>query len=468
LQAVFGGRAVATPGAVKMLEAAHRVHGELPWARLFEPAIALAEAGFRVSPRLHDLLVSDPLLRQDALARAFYFDAQGRAWPVGHRLRNPALAAVLRRIARSGSAGLHAGPVAADIVQRVQAHGTPGRLSADDLRDYTPRRREPICTLWRTVYRICGFPPPSSGHLAIMQILGLLDLLGQAGPPAPALQEGIPGADWLHAYLEAARLAYADRALYVADPDFTDAPGGDWRSLLDGAYLRQRAALIGPRSMGTAAAGQPARWPTAYAPMPEQPEHGTSHVSVVDRLGRAVAMTTTIEAGFGARLMSDGGTGLPGGFLLNNQMTDFSLLPADAQGRPIANRIQGGKRPRSSMSPTLVFDAREAAFPGRFLMTLGSPGGPVIIHFTAKTLLGVLAWGLDAQRAIDLPNFGTLGGPVLMERKAFPAATLQSLRDRGHRVIEVDLTSGLQAIQRSDGGWAGGADPRREGVVRGD
>ena len=259
-------------------------------------------------------------------------------------------------------------------------------------------------------------------------------------------------------------MAYADRAQFVADPDFASPPGGDWRTLLDPAYLAQRAALIGPRSMGAALPGQPGTVRVAYAPMPEQVEHGTSHISVVDAQGRAVAMTTTIEAAFGARLLADGGTGLPGGYLLNNQMTDFSLAPADAQGRPIANRIEPGKRPRSSMSPTLVFDRRD----NRLLMTLGSPGGPVIIHFTAKTLLGALQWGLDVQRAIDLPNFGTLGGPVFLERGQFPAATLQALRERGHSVVEFDLTSGLQAIQRTPTGWYGGADPRREGIVRGD
>ncbi|MDP3615736.1 MAG: gamma-glutamyltransferase, partial [Rubrivivax sp.] len=198
--------------------------------------------------------------------------------------------------------------------------------------------------------------------------------------------------------------------------------------------------------------------------MPEQPEHGTSHISVVDTQGRAVAMTTTIEAAFGARLMANGGNGLPGGFLLNNQMTDFSVTPFDAQGRPVANRIQPGKRPRSSMSPTLVFDSRD----GRLLMTLGSPGGPVIIHFTAKTLIGTLQWGLNPQAAIDLPNFGSLNGPTLLEKGRFPAATLADLLERGHRVVEMELTSGLQAIQRTPAGWAGGADPRREGEVRGE
>ena len=473
-QAVFGGRAVATPGAVKMLEAAHARLGRLPWARLFEPAIALAEGGFAVSPRLHGLLDSDALLRQDAAARAYFYGPDGRALPVGHRLKNPALGAVLRAIALDGSAALHSGPIAADMVARVRGHKVPGRLSLADLAGYTPQVRKPICTDWQAVYRVCGFPPPASGHLAIMQILGLLaatDGPGPAQPSAPgpvlALQGGIPNPDWLHRYTEASRLAYADRGQFVADPDFVSPPGGDWRTLLDPAYLAQRAALIGPRSMGTAPAGQPGAVQTAYAPMPEQIEHGTSHISVIDDQGRAVAMTTTIEAAFGARLLADGGSGLAGGYLLNNQMTDFSLAPADAQGRPIANRVQPGKRPRSSMSPTLVFDSRGPG-PGRLLMTLGSPGGPVIIHFTAKTLLGSLQWGLDVQRAIDLPNFGTLGGPVFLERGQFPAATLQALRERGHTVVEFDLTSGLQAIQRTATGWYGGADPRREGIVRGD
>jgi gamma-glutamyltranspeptidase/glutathione hydrolase len=347
------------------------------------------------------------------------------------------------------------------MAARVRGHAVPGRLTEADLAAYTPRQREPMCTLWLTVYRVCGFPPPSSGHLAVMQILGMLERLPASATP---LLDGVPGPDWLHSYTEASRLAYADRAQYVADPDFVGAPGGDWQRLLDSGYLGQRAKLIGPMSMKAAMPGRPAGTTIGWAAMPEQPEHGTSHISVVDGQGRAVAMTTTIEAVFGAHVMADGGTGLPGGYLLNNQMTDFSLSPADAQGRPVANRVQAGKRPRSSMSPTLVFDARS----GQLLMTLGSPGGPAIIHFTAKTLVGTLQWGLDAQRAIDLPNFGSFNGPTALEGGRFPPATLQALRERGHAVVETDLPSGLQAIQRTPRGWYGGADPRREGVVMGD
>ncbi len=460
--ALVGGRAVGVPGAVRMLEAAHRQHGHLPWARLLEPAITLAEQGFPVSPRLHTLLLADTALRQDPQARAYFYRSDGQPHAVGHRLRNPALAEILRGIAARGSAALHNGPVASDMVARVRGHaGNPGRLTEADLAGYAPRQREPMCTEWKAKYRVCGFPPPSSGHLAVMQILGLLERLPAVAQP---LVDGVPGADWLHLYSEAARLAFADRALYVADPDFVAAPGGDWRTLLDSNYLRQRAALIGPQHMQRAPPGQPGPLPSARAPMPSQPEYGTSHISIVDGQGRAVAMTSTIEAGFGAHLMADGGSGKPGGYLLNNQLTDFSFAPADAEGRAVANRVQPGKRPRSSMSPTLVFDLRD----GRLLMTLGSPLGAAIIHLTAKTLIGTLVWGLDAQQAINLPNFGNFDGPTVLEAGRFAPATLAALRARGDTVVESDIASGLQAIQRTPDGWFGGADPRREGVVRGE
>ena len=461
LQAVVGGRSVGVPGAVRMLEVAHRQHGRLPWARLLQPAIALAEGGFEVSARLHTQLKGDAALRADAQAGAYFYQTDGQPLAIGHRLRNPALAAVLRRIAAEGSAGLHQGPVAADIVRRVRGHaGNPGLLSEADLAGYTALQREPICSDWLLIYRVCGMPPPSSGHLTLMQILGLLERLPASAAP---LRDGVPSTDWLHQYAEASRLAFADRALYIADPAFVSPPAKAWTSLLDDAYLRQRAALVGQRSMGVAKPGTPGSERSAWAPQPEQPEYGTSHISIVDGEGRALAMTTTIEAVFGARLMSDGGSGLAGGFMLNNELTDFSLAPADASGRLIANRLQPGKRPRSSMSPTLVFDRRD----GRLLMSLGSPGGPAIIHFTAKTLIGTLHWGLDAQRAIDLPNFGSFNGPTLLETGRFPAVTVEALKARGHAVVQTDLTSGLQALQRTATGWFGGADPRREGVVMG-
>ncbi|WP_312937198.1 gamma-glutamyltransferase family protein [Stutzerimonas nitrititolerans] len=460
-QAVIGGRSVGVPGAVRMLEQAHREHGKLPWKSLFQTAIRLADDGFPVSPRLHGLLQKDPALRDDPQAAAFYYQADGNPWPVGHRLRNPALATLLREIAEHGSAAFYQGENAEALVQQVNRHpSNPGRLSLSDLDSYQPRQRDAICTLWQQRYRVCGFPPPSSGHIAQMQILGLLEQLG----PLPPLEQGLPSTDFLHRYTEAARLAYADRAQYLADPDFTPAPGGDWNTLLAPGYLKQRASLIGPTSMGTAKPGNPGPLPLAFAPQPEQPEYGTSHISIVDADGNALAMTTSIEQAFGSRLLNDGGTGLPGGYLLNNELTDFAFEPRDAQGKPVANRVEPGKRPRSSMSPTLVFEADS----GRLLASVGSPGGAAIIHFTAKTLLGMYGWGLDAQRAIDLPNFASYNGPTMLEAGRFPRSSLKALEARGHEVRESEMTSGLQAIQRTASGWFGGADPRREGLVMGE
>jgi gamma-glutamyltranspeptidase/glutathione hydrolase len=489
--AVFGGRAVATPGALAMLEAVHQRHGRLPWAQLFAPAIALCDSGFPLGARLHALLLRDPLLRRDAQARAYFYRADDSPHPVGHRLKNPALAAVLRAVAAGGSAAFHRGPIAADLVARVRGHAVPGSLSLDDMAAYTPLQRLPLCADWQDL-RVCGFPPPSSGQIATLQILGLLQAVPASGPGAvaagsgePPGADGAPGADWLHLYFEASRLAYADRAQFVADPAFVPAPAGDWASLFDRAYLQERAALIGTRRMPTVSAGQPGGKRSAFAPMPDQPEHGTSHLSIVDAAGHAVALTTSIEAAFGARLMADGGSGLPGGYLLNNQMTDFSFQPSDAQGRPVANRIEPGKRPRSSMAPTLVFSrpngqggptpetdragqTGQTARQGCLLMVLGSPGGPVIPHFIAHSLLGSLAWGRDLQRAFELPHFAHLGGPALLEAGRFAPATVQALRARGHGVVETELTSGLHGLQRSAAGWLGAADPRREGTVRGE
>lgn len=462
--AVQSGHSVGVPGAVRMLEVAHRQHGRLPWAQLLAPAITLAEQGFRVSPRLHALLQADPHLKKDPLALRFFYQTNGQAWPVGHVLRNPEYAHVLRRIADQGSRALHEGPVAAAIVARTARAPRPGTLSLQDLKNYQPKERDALCfdhTAASRAYRICGFPPPSSGQIAIGQILGML---GHTQAEGPELAGGLPSPDFLHRYTQASRLAFADRAQFVADPDFVKAPAGDWRSLLAPDYLRERSQLIGTQAMKTAPAGQPGGRTTSFAPMPTQTEYGTSHISVVDAQGRAVAMTTTIEAAFGSRRMVSTDPSRPGGFLLNNELTDFSLAPADAQGRPIANRVEPGKRPRSSMSPTLVLDKAT----GQLLMSGGSPGGALIIHYTAKLLTGTLHWGLNAQQAIDLPNFGTLNGPTLLEGPGFPAATRDALKARGHEVREIDMTSGLQAIERTPSGWFGGADPRREGVVLGD
>jgi gamma-glutamyltranspeptidase / glutathione hydrolase len=464
--AVTGGRSVGTPGAVRMLEAVHRLHGRLQWSRLFDPAISLAENGFVVGPRLAGLLrgADARALRDDPRAAAYFFDADWVPVAAGERLRNPAFAAVLRRLALEGSAALHTGPVAADIVRRVRQHPrNPGRLAEADLAGYRPRQRDPLCTPWRLTHVVCGFPPPSSGHLTTMQILGLLDRWPEA--PAP-LRGGLPSPAFLHRYAETARLAFADRALYIADPDFAKPPAGRWESLLDETYLSSRAALLSDHgSIGIATAGVPGRAAgTSLAPAAEQVEHGTSHISIVDAEGHAVAMTTTVEAAFGSRVMSDGGTGLAGGFLLNNQLTDFAFVPRDSAGRPVANRVQPGKRPRSSMGPTMVFDQPS----GRLRLVMGSPGGAAIIHYNAKTLLGALAWGLSPQQAVDLPNFANDNGATRLESSRFPLTTQDALRARGQRVVEQDLTSGSQLLLRVDGGWLGGADRRREGTVVGD
>lgn len=461
--AVVGGRSVGVPGTVRMLEMAHAQHGRLRWAALFEPAIRLAETGFPVSPRLHAMLQADAHLRKDPTAAAFFYQPDGTPWPVGHRLKNPELAEVLRRLARDGSRALHEGEIAQAIVAKVQGHpGNPGRMTLADLAGYHAKAREAIChdhTAGSRRWKICGFPPPSSGAIAVGQILGLMARTGAAQEPL-ATDTGLPSADWLHTYMEASRLAFADRAQYLGDPDFVPAPGGDWRSLLDPAYLDARARLIHAQRAPTAPAGVPGPVRTSFAPMAEQIEYGTSHISIVDAEGRAVSMTTTIEDAFGARQMVRG-------FLLNNELSDFSFAPADAAGRPVANRVEPGKRPRSSMAPTLVFDAE-----GRLAASAGSPGGALIIHYTARTLHGLLQWRLDPQAAIDLPNFGTTGGPVVLEKGRFPAPVIEALKARGHEVREQDMTSGLQAIARGtqDGRtiWRGGADPRREGVVLGD
>lgn len=465
MEAVLGGRSVGVPGALRMLYMAQREHGKLPWKNLFTPAIRLAHDGFAISPRMADLLASETALKSDPAALAYFYDHQGQAWPAGHVLRNPELASVLQAIARHGPNALMRGEVAQALVHTVRSHTNAGKIAMDDLARYTPLRRKPLCfdhTVAARIYRVCGMPPPSSGTLAIGQILGMLQSTANTDP---ALEQAVPTASWLHRYTEAARLAFADRAQYVADPAFVAAPARDWASLLDPGYLAERAHAINSTTrMMQAPPGQPGVAALNFAPMGAQIEHGTSHISIIDAFGNALAMTTTIEDAWGSRLMVNRGRGLIGGFLLNNQLTDFSFEPIGADGTLIANRVQPGKRPRSSMSPVLVFDKVNH----QLVLTAGSPGGAMIIHFTAKALLGVLDWGLNPQQAIDLPNFGTLGGPLFLEQGRFPASVIAALQAIGHSVQEIPLTSGLQAIQRIPAGYYGGADSRREGLVLGD
>jgi gamma-glutamyltranspeptidase / glutathione hydrolase len=494
-EAVVGGRSVGVPGTVRMLEDAHKQHGKLPWAALFTPAISLAEGGFNVSARLHTLLAAEPHLEKDPVAAAYFYDPQGQAWPVGHLLKNPELAVVLRRIASEGAKALNQGEIAQAIVRKVQSHPTnPGSLSLADLANYQTKKREPLCTDYAAAgnaYMLCGMPPPSSGAIAVAQILGILARTNAAAlrpdllmdrtriqcvtTPCPGdlagvgTQQGyIPQPEWLHFYAEASRLAFADRAQYLGDPDFVPAPGGNWLSMVAPSYLAERAQLIKATSMPAAKPGNPGGAKISFGMPAEQPEYGTSHISIIDGYGNAVSMTTTIEDAFGARQMVSTSSARSGGFLLNNELTDFNFAPNDAAGLPTANRVQPGKRPRSSMSPTLVFDKAT----GQVLMSSGSPGGALIIHYNAKTLYAMLNWGFDAQQAINLPNFGITspapGAPLQLEEKRFSAATVEALKAKGHSLRELNMTSGLQTIQRTHSGFFGGADPRREGIVLGD
>ncbi len=474
-EGVVGGRSVGVPGTVRMLEVAHKQHGKLQWAKLFEPAIALAEGGFNISPRLNTLVKADAHLKKDPTARAYFFKSDGDARDVGVNLRNQPFADVLKSIAARGSKAMHEGPIAQAIVDKVQKHpDNPGKLTMADMATYQPKKREALCTDYSAKgkdYRLCGFPPPSSGAIAVGQILGILNNTDAATLAPEASPDGkgvVPAAQWLHLYTEASRLAFADRAQYVGDPDFVPAPdgqlGGNWASMLAPAYLAERAKLIGDQSMTTGQPGSPSGAKIAFGMPAEQPEYGTSHISIIDGYGNALSMTTTIEDAFGARQMvNPSGVGA-GGFLLNNELTDFNYAPNDTAGKPTANRVQPGKRPRSSMSPTLVFDKAT----GQVVMSGGSPGGALIIHYTAKTLYGVLNWGLNTQQAINLPNFAATGTPTQLEEKRFAPATVDALKARGHEVRELAMTSGLQAIERTPSGLFGGADPRREGVVRGD
>jgi gamma-glutamyltranspeptidase/glutathione hydrolase len=443
MRAVASGRSVGVPGVLRMLELAHRRHGKLPWAQLFAPAIRLAEGGFPISPRLHGLLERDKLLRLDAGASRLWYLEDGSAKPVGTKLVNAEYAALLREIAERGADAFYKGEIAGDIVRAVRAH-EGGDMTLDDLARYAAKEREPLCGAYRS-YRICGMGPPSAGVVSVLQILGMLERTGfaRAAPES---------ADALHLFIEAARLAYADRTRFIADPDFIRVPV---QGLLAADYLDRRARLIGERALRDAPAGEPAGAP-AVALVPDTERHGTSHFSIVDASGDAVAMTSTIENAFGSRI-------LVRGFLLNNELTDFSFVPS-ARGLPAANRVEAGKRPRSSMSPTFVFSPD-----GALRMALGSPGGPLIVDYVAKTLIGTLDWRLDAQAAISLPNFAGIENSALIERGSRDASLLgDALASRGHALRFVPLTSGVQAIERVPNGWRGAVDPRREGVARGE
>jgi gamma-glutamyltranspeptidase/glutathione hydrolase len=454
---VVGGRSVGAPGVLRMLELAHRQHGKLAWKTLFEPAIRLSEQGFAVSARLNGLLTWDQYIRKDPTAAKYFYDAGMKPWPVGHILKNPALASTLREIAEGGADAFYTGHIARDIAAKVASHPTnPGKLTALDIAGYRPKLRPPVCSDYRT-WTVCGMPPPSSGGIAIAQMLGILETRDMK-KYAPT--NGVPGVDAVHLFTEAGRLAYADRNRYAADTDFVPLPGRGVPGLIDKNYLTKRAALIGEKSMGEAPAGNPPGMEVAWGTDTAIDNPSTSHMVVVDSHGAGLSMTTTVEDAFGSRQMVDG-------FILNNQLTDFSFDSVDKDG-PIANRVQAGKRPRSAMSPTIVFDKAT----GKLVLAVGSPGGPAIINYVAKVLVGTLDWGLNVQQAVALPNFGSRNGPTELEERRFPQATIDALKARGHTVRLTEQNSGLHGIERlsvhGEDFWFGGADPRREGVAKGD
>lgn len=469
------GRSIGTPGVVQLLETAHGDAGKLPWKDLFAPAIQLAGDGFRISPRLAQAIeLSAPALARDPETRGYFLDDSGRARPAGTQLANPALAQTLQAIADGGAAAFYTGALAQDIVDEVaDTTGgiTPGAMTLEDLAGYRAMKRAPICTGYRD-YQVCGMGPPSSGGIAIAQILGILEHFDLAAdrPTAMDRDGGKPTVAGVHLISEAERLAYADRDQYIADTDFVPLPGGSTAALLDPAYLQQRASLINPtRTLGTAS---PGTFPGSFGTAAPAPEHGTTQLTIVDGAGNVVTMTSTIESDFGSFHMTRGG------FLLNNQLTDFSTEPADGQGHPIANRVAGGKRPRSSMSPTLVF--RQAG--GQrddFVLATGSPGGATILQYVAKTLIGVLDWGMDAQQATSMVDFGAANAPVTNVGGEHPNVDgvhdplVTGLAALGHLVNTGTQTSGLGTIvvrssARGERSYEGGADPRREGIVLGD
>ena len=448
-EAVVGGRAVGTPGTVALLARLYQEHGKLTWAELFGPAIRLAQDGFVVGLRLAQMLAGTRAerLRTYAAARDYFFP-DGRPLQAGTRKTNPAFAETLVAIAERGPAAFYTGPIAEDIVEAVRtAPGNPGRLSLADLAAYDIVRRTPVCHGYRS-YRICGMGPPSSGGLTVGQILGMLshfDLPGM-GPRDPR--------SW-HLIAEASKLAFADRNRYMADSDFSPVPEA---GLLDPDYLAMRARLIreGTSILLPVVHGlPPGVTRPGNAPDPTNGRPGTSHISIVDDAGNAISMTTTIEGAFGSQLMVHG-------FLLNNELTDFSFRPS-RDGAPVANRVEPRKRPRSSMAPSLVFNAD-----GSLRLVIGSPGGSRIIGYVAKTLVAALDWGMDIQEAIDLGHLVNRNGATDLEAGTEAARLAPALQALGHTVRIRDLNSGLHGIERVDGELRGGADPRREGIARGD
>lgn len=444
--AVVGGLSVGVPGVLRMLEMVHAEHGRLPWKDLFEPTILLARFGFPVSDRLNDLSANDEDLKVFDNTADYFFDDTGAPHAVGALLTNPELADTLQQIADNGADAFYKGPIAEDIARTARtAKRNPGGMVAADLADYEAVKRAPVCLPYRD-WLVCGMPPPSSGGITTLQILGLLQEFDLA-----AVKPG--SAQSVHLVAEASKLAFADRNVYLADPDFFPPPPG----MLDPDYLKSRAALISPtKAMAPAEPGMPGIG-IGLNLAPDDAEKGlsTTHFSIIDSGGNAVSMTSSIETQFGSRLMVRG-------FLLNNQLTDFSFEP-ERNGAPVANSPEPGKRPRSSMAPTLVFDQT-----GKVVLAIGSPGGSSIIGYVAKSLIGALDWNLNVQQTIDLPHFLNKNGWTHLEEGTALVRLKPALEQMGHEIYVRKMTSGLQGVAATDAGFEGGADPRREGVAMGE
>ncbi|OUR75293.1 gamma-glutamyltransferase [Alphaproteobacteria bacterium 46_93_T64] len=444
-EAVVGGKSVGVPGALAMLEKAHKERGQLPWKSLFDAAIVHSKNGFAISPRLHFLLNRDKYLKTKSAAATYFYNTDGTAKEVGTILKNPELAATFRDIAANGAKALYEGSIASKIVQAVKSDiENSGVLTLADMKNYVAKKRMPVCAPYHG-YKVCGMGPPTSGGVTSLQILKLLEKQNLSTISAGS-------ANAINLISEASALAFADRGLYLADKDFVDVPVD---ALLSPTYIKRRSALIRAGETHVPyTAGDPAKQASTLMPDNAIELPSTSHFSIVDANGNAVSMTTSVENVFGSRLMA-------GGFILNNQLTDFSFRPSK-DGVLVNNRIQAGKRPRSSMSPTLVLNADDT-----LNMAIGSPGGSRIIGFVTKTIIGVLDWGLDMQSAINLPHHINRNGTLDLEKDTAIADHKTALEAMGYKVKIRTLNSGLHGIRVTAQGLQGGADPRREGVVLG-
>jgi len=445
--AIPGGLSVGIPGVIKMLWLAHQKYGKLPWAKLFEPAIKLSDDGFPVGPKLARTIKNFTRGANMPDIKAHFYHPDGTPLAEGEIYKSPDYAATLRKIAMEGPDGFYKGEIAQAIVDKVQqAPRQQGGMTLADLENYQAKERAPVCGDYRE-YRLCSMGPPSSGGVAVLQILGML----QRFKPAELTPNTVSGA---HLFAQASRLAYADRAQYLADPAFVDVPV---KGLLDKGYLAGRAALIDPaHDMGTAVAGNPPQKHAALSPQVSPVLHGTSHMTIVDGNGEVVAMTTSVESVFGAEIMTKG-------FMLNNTLTDFSFQPV-REGKPVANAPAAGKLPLSAMSPTIVFDKN-----GSFLVSVGSPGGPAIINYVSQILVGMLDAKMTVKDAIAMPHEINMNGTTLLEQSPNSDALAAQLRAMGHTVTIPRIEgSGLHGIQKVKGGYVGAADPRRDGIALGD